>query len=594
MADDHGLDFSPLTPEEREAEAQKTAPGGEPDADKPTLPPADAETAETAAARLFRRPPDAIWRYATAEGETAFFVCRYNKKGGGKDFLPLCWFPGDGWRSKHWPAPRPLYNLDKLDARPEAPVIICEGGKSADAAARIFPEYVATTSSGGAKAAEQTDWTPLAGKQVRIWPDADSPGEKYARQVAAIVANFECEVSIIDAAALARIDPNGGAREPPKKGWDAADAIDEWRDLDALRKAGTDLAKPFEPGPASGRAYVSFKPYKMTAKGLTVEIEKGKDENKTTETVRISAPFEVLGECRDPHGHAWGKLLRWRDDDGREHTRHVADADLHGEPAALCAALAHEGLRIVPKRQRDLRDYLAAVRLKRRVTVVSRTGWHEVGGRSVFVLPDETIGPLGRERVILDAAASGPYEARGTVDEWRDGAAKLASGHAVLVLAISAALAGPLLGLAGYEGGGVHLLGQSSTGKTTALRLAASVWGRGDTPGFVRAGARQQTGSKARRRARRIRRSSSTSWARLRRASWQRRFTCSRMARARRERTATVHCATRSLGGCSRFRAAKSRSTPSSPKITAANLEPANLCGCSISRPIAAGLRRVR
>jgi len=43
------------------------------------------------------------------------------------------------------------------------------------------------------------------------------------------------------------------------------------------------------------------------------------------------------------------------------------------------------------------------------------------------------------------------------------------------------------LGLAGCEGGGLHLLGRSSTGKTTALRLAASVWGRGETPGFVRA-----------------------------------------------------------------------------------------------------------
>jgi hypothetical protein len=78
------------------------------------------------------------------------------------------------------------------------------------------------------------------------------PGEKYARQVATIVADLECEVAIIDAAALARIDPSGGQREPPKKGWDAADAIDEWPDLDALRKAATGLAKPFEPGPAAG------------------------------------------------------------------------------------------------------------------------------------------------------------------------------------------------------------------------------------------------------------------------------------------------------------------------------------------------------
>jgi len=230
-----GLDFSPLSDDERDAAAQELRRDGDQDTPKPTLPPAGAEPAEAAAARLFRRPPDAIWRYATAEGDTAFFVCRYNKPKGRKDLLPLCWFPGDGWRSKHWPAPRPLYNLDKITANPNAPVIVTEGEKSADAAARIFPDWTATTSSGGAGAASETDWTPLEGRCVLICPDNDGPGAKYARQVAAILAELGRDVSIIDADALARIDPSGGAREPRKKGWDAADAIEDWADLAACR-----------------------------------------------------------------------------------------------------------------------------------------------------------------------------------------------------------------------------------------------------------------------------------------------------------------------------------------------------------------------
>ena len=118
--------------------------------------------------------------------------------------------------------------------------------------------------------------------------------------------------------------------------------------------------------------------------------------------------------------------------------------------------------------------------------IVSRTGWHDIGGRSAFVLPGETVGPRGGERVILDAAAHGPYEARGTIEDWRDGVARLASGHALPVLVISAAVAGPLLDLAGIEGGGLHIHGQSSKGKTTLLQLAASVWGRGDGGGYLR------------------------------------------------------------------------------------------------------------
>ena len=43
------------------------------------------------------------------------------------------------------------------------------------------------------------------------------PGAKYAEQVAAILAALDCAVSIIDAAALASLNPNGGARDPRRK-----------------------------------------------------------------------------------------------------------------------------------------------------------------------------------------------------------------------------------------------------------------------------------------------------------------------------------------------------------------------------------------
>ena len=116
-----------------------------------------------------------------------------------------------------------------------------------------------------------------------------------------------------------------------------------------------------------------------------------------------------------------------------------------------------------------------------------RTGWHDIGGQSVFVLPEITIGPRGSETVILDGAAHGPYEARGSLKDWQDGVGALASGHALPVLAISAALSGPLLHLAGQEAGGVNFVNRSSCGKTTLLQMAASIYGRGNSPGYVRA-----------------------------------------------------------------------------------------------------------
>jgi uncharacterized protein (DUF927 family) len=102
------------------------------------------------------------------------------------------------------------------------------------------------------------------------------------------------------------------------------------------------------------------------------------------------------------------------------------------------------------------------------------------------VLPDAVIGPRGAERVLLNASSAGSYETRGSLRDWQGGIGRLCIGHALPVLAVSAALAGPLLYIAGQDGGGLNFYGPSSIGKTTLLRAAASVWGRGATPGYIR------------------------------------------------------------------------------------------------------------
>ena len=90
------------------------------------------------------------------------------------------------------------------------------------------------------------------------------------------------------------------------------------------------------------------------------------------------------------------------------------------------------------------------------------------------------------ESVILASHVRAPYERRGTLDDWRETAGRLAKGHRLATLAISTALASTLLCIGGYESGGVHVCGRSSIGKTSSLRLAASVWGKGAEDGNLR------------------------------------------------------------------------------------------------------------
>jgi putative DNA primase/helicase len=174
--------------------------------------------------------PTARWLYTNATGATLQIIFRFDPSGGRKQILPCTLWRGAAglrWRWKGLPAPRPLYGLDRLATRPDAPVIVCEGEKATDAAAVIFPDYVAVTSPGGAFAAAKADWKPVARRRVLIWSDADDAGANYAQVVATILAPLECEVSVINANALAAIDPIGNGKREPVVGWDAADAIVE-------------------------------------------------------------------------------------------------------------------------------------------------------------------------------------------------------------------------------------------------------------------------------------------------------------------------------------------------------------------------------
>ncbi|WP_244441307.1 DUF3987 domain-containing protein [Methylosinus trichosporium] len=171
--------------------------------------PSDAPPAPATHSSLGR--PSGRWGYRDANGDLLFEQLRFDPAGKGKVFQPLTlWRTPRGaleWRWKGVPEPRPLYGGDRLAARPDAPVIVCEGEKSADAAGRLLPDYVAVTSMNGADNAGKADWSALRGRRVVIWPDADEKGARYADAVAALsLAAGATSVAIVD---LPEASPKG-------------------------------------------------------------------------------------------------------------------------------------------------------------------------------------------------------------------------------------------------------------------------------------------------------------------------------------------------------------------------------------------------
>jgi len=149
------------------------------------------------------------WDYQDADGNCVGIVLRYDRPDSPKEIRPLARIDG-AWQITAMPAPRLLYRLPELlAADPSTPVFVCEGEKSVEAARRCG--LLATTSAGGAQAANMTDWTPLAGRHVVILPDNDKPGEAYAEDVAkAAQAAGAADVRILRLAGYARDLPEGG------------------------------------------------------------------------------------------------------------------------------------------------------------------------------------------------------------------------------------------------------------------------------------------------------------------------------------------------------------------------------------------------
>lgn len=130
-------------------------------------------------------PRSQEWAYYDDEGIHVGSMIRWNKPDG-KVIRPVCRRDGQ-WQFGGMPAPRPLYRLTEVKAADL--VVVTEGEKAADAAVSLG--YSATTSAHGSNSANQTNWSPLAGKQVIILPDNDSAGTQYAKDVATILARLE-------------------------------------------------------------------------------------------------------------------------------------------------------------------------------------------------------------------------------------------------------------------------------------------------------------------------------------------------------------------------------------------------------------------
>jgi putative DNA primase/helicase len=202
--------------------------------------------------------------------------------------------------------------------------------------------------------------------------------------------------------------------------------------------------------------------------------------------IKLAARVDVVAETRDDRGENWGRLLRWKDAEMRDHSWPMPLETLASDSGVVRARLLNGGLPFIttnPRYRERFAEYLQAAPASRRVRCVTRLGWHG----DTYVFPDEAIGPEEAEEVLYQTNHDGGnhWNVQGTAAEWRENCGRRCSGNSRLILAVSCGFAGPVLPIVGAESGGIHFHGGTSTGKTTALIVGGSVCGGGGVAGFV-------------------------------------------------------------------------------------------------------------
>jgi putative DNA primase/helicase len=342
--------------------------------------------------------------------------------------------------------------------------MLVEGEWCADA---LVQRGVLAMTSGSASSAEAADWRPLTGRDIMIWPDNDEAGQSYAAAAAEKLSALGCRVCRLDVAQL------GLAAKQ--------DAVD-WLNVHPNATAAEILSLPCVEAASVQEAPPPSAPPQSSetceyAGGQFVLRDQGVYHDVEGQPARwICGWLKIEAATRDGQSREWGRLLAVRDEDGVRHQWPMPAEALVGDGLDVLRELARLGLVIAPGRKaRDLvLAYIQVWPLRRRARCVDRLGWHG----EVYATPDESIGVADEMVVLRGGSAQAECSAAGTVEDWRNTVAFLAVGNTRLAFALSAAFAAPLAHLVGEDSGGFHLRGPSSGGKTTALRAAASVWGK--------------------------------------------------------------------------------------------------------------------
>lgn len=199
--------------------------------------------------------------------------------------------------------------------------------------------------------------------------------------------------------------------------------------------------------------------------------------------VWVCSPIYADAIGANEQDESFGLLLRFMNSFGKWREWAMPMHLLKSNGDEMRGELLNLGVKINLDAKKYLNTWLMQQNPKNKIISAARTGWSSDG--KSFVMPHRTIGD-NHVRFQSECAVHDDFIQQGDIQDWRESIAMFCRSNPVLLLATAASFAAPLLLKAKQQsigGGGIHLIGKSSRGKTTALQIAASVWG---SPSYVR------------------------------------------------------------------------------------------------------------
>lgn len=196
--------------------------------------------------------------------------------------------------------------------------------------------------------------------------------------------------------------------------------------------------------------------------------------------ITLCSRLEVVSEGCDKHGRGRCRLVRFTDTFGNSRERVIMLSDLVTNQGKVLASLVDEGLTLYRANAQggnnQVAEFINTYPVEKFFTTVDAYGWVELG--KSFIVPSATVGGTNGSDIVFNGDEEGApkYGQGGTLEQWQKTIGQNAKHSSRVAFAVCMAFASPLLKFTSEPSGGFHLVGQSSSGKTTAIRAGVSVW----------------------------------------------------------------------------------------------------------------------